>query len=86
MWKERKNCASEKLLRDFSGEEYLVLYKREEQIFMKKVSPNEFLFLEKLKQGYSLEKTFDLLSLEEGEVTQLFSFIAQSGIVSSLAY
>ena len=84
LWEKRKDKAISNLPEIKKRDEYIVLYKKEEQIFCKKIDLLEFSLLKNLSLGFTLNQIFDVFNVEPQEIEALFRFIAQSGIVESL--
>ena len=80
-WKTRAQKIVD--INEFPGDQYLVLYKQNSQIFVKELEKQSFRLLSALVLGMSLGEYLDNNEVSQDDMASLFYFIASARLVSS---
>lgn len=81
IWKNRAQDIN--ILPEFHGEQYLVLYKQNNSIFIKELKKQSFYLLSALNSGMSLGEYLDDNNFPEDDMASLFYFIASAKLVTA---
>lgn len=87
LWKASREESSLDLV-ELHTEEFLCMYKFEDQVYIKELSSDAFILLSDLKNGKSLQEALEneaLENLEAEHIQKLFAWIASSSIIRYIA-
>lgn len=87
IWKRRATPITELSSVDLTKPENLLLYKKESQVYVQKLDNDEFLLIQSLGQGHSLEGSIDLLvgqniGISPSRIQEIFATIGQLNVLS----
>lgn len=84
VWKQRKNdLDGESSVINYNQEENLLIYKKDDEIYIKILTGFQFNLLRSLEDGKLVSDIFDDLSIEnKDEIIDLFQIIGSTGIVT----
>jgi|SRR5580700_583516 hypothetical protein len=82
IWKNRTQNV--RVMPEFHGDQYLVLYKQNCNIFVKELEKQHFDLLSALNSGMSLGKYLDNNDYSQDDIAKLFYFIASARLITSV--
>ena len=90
IWKLRGTCQTGQHPNDWNHTQRLLLYKKNEQIFVNELQDNEFSILHKLLTAQTLEDALNEASKEfpemnQEQISQLFQVIVHTGIIQHVS-
>lgn len=87
IWRSFKNAEDGKAfaeIPDWKNPQQFMLFKKDHEVFMRDLGPEEFIFLTRLNQDMGIELAADGLELKAEGVTELFEFLFSSGLIANI--
>ncbi|MFZ8934240.1 MAG: DNA-binding domain-containing protein [Bacteriovoracaceae bacterium] len=81
LWLNRKE--SQKLSYNLKEAEYVILYKSNEEVELKVLTPHSYKILNNLFLGQTLAEVLEVIDVTQEEISKLFEFLGLSGIVKN---
>ncbi len=90
IWKLRGTCHDEAPSIEWDREQYLLLYKKDDQIFVNELDHVEYTVLQQLLDGSTLEESLNSAAtqfpdLDQQQISKLFQIVVHTGIIRHLS-